>query len=279
MAPASPAEPALVSPTATPDGELVRAKLAFAREERLHALPLGESAVRLGQTFIGTPYVAAALEAPDDERLVVNLRELDCVTFVECTLALARVARAGAGQARGEAEEYAAFEDELRRLRYRDGMIAGYASRLHYFSEWIADNARRGVVRDVARELGGVGDARPLTFMSGHPQAYPQLAAPEHQEAIRRVEAALSAHPRYHVPRDRLAAALPRIADGDVLAATTAIEGLDVIHTALALWRGSDLHLLHAPDVGDAVRLSRVPVPEWMRRDRQLTGLMVARPV
>jgi hypothetical protein len=275
-----PGEPASPTPTpATPDQALVGEKLAFAREEGLHALPLGEGAVRLGQTFIGTPYVAAALEAPGDERLVVNLRELDCVTFVECVLALARVARAGAGRARGAAAEYAAFEDELRRLRYRGGVIAGYVSRLHYFSEWIADNERRGVVRDVARELGGVRDARPLTFMSAHPQAYGQLAAPEQREAIRRVEEALSARPRYHVPRDRLAAALPRIANGDVLAATTSIDGLDVVHTALALWRGSDLHLLHAPDVGEAVRISRLPVAEWMRLQRQQTGLMVARPV
>jgi hypothetical protein len=268
-----------VTVTTPADQALVREKLAFARTEQLHALPLGDSIVRLGETFVGTPYAAATLDVPGDERLVVNLRELDCVTFVESVLALARVAREPAGQERDAAEEWAAFEDELRRLRYRNGVVAGYASRLHYFGEWIADNERRGVVRDLTRVLGGVEDDRPLTFMSAHPEAYPQLAEPANREAIGQVEAALSTRPRGRIPRERLADALPQIAGGDVLAATTEIEGLDVVHTAFAYWQAGELHLLHAPDVGEVVRVSPAPLLEWMRLNRQQTGLMVARPV
>ena len=38
--------------------------------------------------FIGIPYVAHTLEVNDDERLVVNTRQLDCTTFVETVTAL-----------------------------------------------------------------------------------------------------------------------------------------------------------------------------------------------
>ena len=44
-------------------------------------------------------------------------------------------------------------------MRYRGGKRRGYASRLHYFSEWISDGARRGLVRDLGAELGGAEDA------------------------------------------------------------------------------------------------------------------------
>src|SRR5690606_12471803 len=102
-----------------------------------------------------TPYVAHTLEVPGPERLVINLRGLDCVSFVENTLALSRLVRAGVS-------DFEAFQAEIRALRYRDGAIDGYPSRLHYFTEWIADNERMGRVRDVTPELGGVRDSEAI---------------------------------------------------------------------------------------------------------------------
>ena len=57
------------------------------------------------------------------------------------------------------ASDLGAFGREIERMRYRGGKRRGYASRLHYFSEWISDGARRGLVRDLGKEL-----AAPRTF-------------------------------------------------------------------------------------------------------------------
>lgn len=255
-----------------PDREIFRSRLAYAGEQGLASRPVGEIVERLGRTFLGTPYTAHTLEIPGPERLVVNLRELDCVTFVENTLVLARMARAGA-------DDFDAFRAELQQLRYRDGVIDGYASRLHYFSEWIADAERKGLVRDVTRELGGVRAEEPIDFMSTHPDAYEKLADEERLDAIRRVEAELNEGERYYVPQERIAEVAPRIRSGDVIAATSSVEGLDVAHTGLAIRVDGRLHLLHAPLVGEAVQISDVPLAERIQRIDGQDGIMVARPI
>ncbi len=181
------------------DREIFREKMAWAHAERLDTLPLGEIVARLGRTFVGTTYTPQTLEVDGPERLVVNLRELDCVTFVENTLAMARLIRAG------EFEDYDAYRRELVRIRYRGGVIDGYPSRLHYFSDWIADGEAKGLVRNVSREIGGVPDDEPVDFMSTHPDAYRQLADPAALDAIRRVEAGVTARSRYVVPEGRVA--------------------------------------------------------------------------
>lgn len=254
------------------DLEIFREKLEFAWEAGLDTLPLGEAMARLGATFVGTPYAPGTLEVPGPERLVINLRELDCVTFVENVLAIARLVRAGK-------TDFEAYRAELTRIRYRDGVIDGYPSRLHYFSDWIADNERKGLVRDVTRELGGERVVERIDFMSTHPESYRQLSDPGNLEAIRRIEAELSARERYVIPQERIAEVEAGIRNGDIIAMTSTLDGLDVAHTGIALWVDGRLHLLHAPLAGGNVEISAVPLAERIRGIRTQDGIMVARPL
>ncbi len=273
---------AAAAPSATPaplevvdseqDRLIFREKMEWARAERLDTLPIGEIVARLGRTFVGTTYTPGTLEIDGPERLVVNLRELDCVTFVESTLAMARLIRDG------RFDDYDAYTRELARIRYRGGIIDGYPSRLHYFSEWIADGAAKGLVVDVTRELGGVLDDEPIDFMSTHPDAYRQLADPLVLAAIREVEAELGRRPRHYIPERAIASVADRIRNGDIIAATSSVEGLDVAHTGIAIWVDGRLHLLHAPLVGKTVEISELPLAERILGIRGQDGIMVARP-
>jgi hypothetical protein len=257
---------------ATPqDSMVVEEKLAWARAQRLDTLPAGQIMARIGRTFVGAPYVPGTLEVPGPERLVVNLRAFDCVTFIENTLALARVVRAGTGG-------YHAFQQELLRIRYRNGRLHGYPSRLHYFSEWIADNQAKGIVQDITRELGGVVDGERISFMSQHVDAYRQLADTANLRQIKAIEQRLAAQARYFIPEGRIAALADRIQDGDVIAATSTLPGLDIAHTGLALWQNGKLHLMHAPLVGSVVEISQLPLAERIRSIDKQDGIMVARP-
>lgn len=262
------------------DWDIVRSTLARAWDEELHLLPLGETMARIGVTFVGTAYVPATLEVEGPERLVINLRELDCVTFVENVLALGRLVHLHDPSALDD-EDW--LRDEYRRLltgiRYRGGKLEGYPSRLHYFSEWIADNEARGLVRDVSRELGGVADETPIDFMSTHPDAYRQLSEPGVVDEIARMEARLSARPRYYIGEDHIEEAAPGIAHGDIIAATSTVAGLDIAHTGLALVRDGSVYLLHAPLVGSEVQISEVPLSARVRRIGGQDGIMVARPL
>ncbi len=262
------------------DWDIVRSTLARAWDEELYLLPLGETMARIGVTFVGAAYVPQTLEVPGPERLVINLRELDCVTFVENVLALARLVHLhdrslldDEDRLRGE------YRRLLTRVRYRGGRLEGYASRLHYFSEWISDNEARGLVRNISRELGGEPDDTPIDFMSTHADAYRQLADPDLVEEIARTEARLSSRPRYYIGEEHIEEAAAGIANGDIIAATSTVDGLDIAHTGLALRRDDTVFLLHAPLVGSEVQISEIPLSGRVQRIGGQDGIMVARPV
>jgi hypothetical protein len=250
---------------------------------------MGESAVRVGELAIGTPYEPFTLEAyiragdspMRSEPLTLHLDRFDCVSLVESCLAIARIARAGAPAANAPTTQlWDAFAGEMERMRYRAGVREGYTSRLHYFSEWLADNERRGLVRDIGRELGGRPDERPLRFMSSNPDSYPALASQEMRAEIAEIERGLDDSPRWVVPTNDIAGVQDRIVTGDILAFATTIEGLDVTHAAFAYRdEGGVLRVLHAPLSGGVVEITDSTVPQYVAAIRRSTGILVARPL
>jgi hypothetical protein len=253
------------------DQQIFAATLERAQQERLDTLPVGEVVARVGSWFVGAPYTPGTLDPAGPEGLVVNLREFDCVTFVESMLAFARLIRSGQSS-------FADFQDELRTIRYRAGRMQDYPTRLHYFSEWIQDNEAKGIVRNQTRALGGVVDAERIDFMTQNRGSYRQLADSGFFQAVREREAVLSRQPRYMIPEQRIEAAADRIRNGDVIAATSSLPGLDVAHTGIAFWQDGKLHLMHAPLVGDSVEISEHPLAERIIDIDRQDGIMVARP-
>ena len=118
--------------------------------------------------FVGTPYVAHTLEG-DIERLTVNLDELDCTTFVETAMTLAFTAAEGRTSWRD-------YVYNLERLRYRNGQLDGYPSRLHYISNWIVDNSHRGNFIEVTNTFPRYNYMeRTISFMSENRDKYAAL--------------------------------------------------------------------------------------------------------
>ncbi len=269
--------------TPWPDADWVvlDTKVRWAVSRGLDTVPLGSAIARLGESFVGARYTPGTLEVPGSERVVINLQEFDCVTLVENLLAMARFVREdgiGALADRSAAERrYAGYIEEL---RYRDGRASGYSSRLHYFSEWLADNARRGRIELLTERLGGVPRTEPLSFMTSHPHSYRQMADPGVAREILAVETRLNAGPpRWAIPEDRIGSLEGRIEDGDIIAATSTLPGLDVAHTGIAVRKDGSLYLLHAPLVGRFVEISEVPLAERIQGIRTQDGIMVARPI
>ena len=278
---AEPAAPADRPAWAPEDWAIFEEKVHFAAQRGLADMELGEAVVQLAETFVGTTYEPGTLEVPGPERLVINFRALDCVTLVENVLALSRFVREEGVEALADPPAaQAAYEALLEALRYREGRLDGYPSRLHYFSEWLADNEARGSVRIVTGELDPALDPEPVNFMSRHPESYRQLAEPGVLRAIAATETRLDEGPgREYVPQDRIAHVADRIRNGDVIAATSTVDGLDVAHTGFAVWRDGALHLLHAPLVGRSVEISERPLAERIASIGSQDGIMVARPV
>jgi hypothetical protein len=253
------------------DSAIFARTMTWAREQRLDTLPIGPLMAALGQRFVGAPYEPGTLDPPGPERLVVNLRVFDCVTFVESTLAMARALRAGE-------PTFAAFTRELLRIRYRDGVPPTYPARLHYFSDWIASNEEKGLVENVTGELGGVVDPEAISFMTGHRASYRQLTDTSFLRQIGERETELTGRERVYIPEARIADVAADVRDGDIIAATSTLPGLDIAHTGLALWVDGALHLMHAPLVGSVVEISEAPLAVRIQRIEGQDGVMVARP-
>jgi len=245
--------------------------------------PLGTAAVRVGELARGTPYEAYTLEAylraggdpTRTEPLTLSLTRFDCVSLVESCLAVARSARSIS-----DTSEWDMFAFEIERMRYRGGKRGSYASRLHYFSEWISDGARRGLLQDIAPSLGAEDDTRPLRFMTEHRKSYTALADDRVFEQIATMERSLDGQPRHVIPTARIASVADRIQTGDVLGFATSIPGLDVTHSAFAYRDPNNvLRVLHAPLSGGAVEVSHYELPDYVAAIKRSTGILLARAV
>ncbi|PNE28402.1 xylanase [Tannerella sp. oral taxon 808] len=234
---------------------------------------VGDATLAAARHFVGRPYVAATLEK-DPERLVVNLREWDCTTLVESAVALARTARS-------EAPSFATYLHELSRLRYRSDTINDYTDRLHYFTDWIYENTRRGLVRDMTAALGGRPYRPRLSFMSTHPDRYAALRNhPWRVAFMRDKEAAISARTGYAVlPTASIPAAAASLRDGDIVCFVTDIPGLDISHVGIICRRGRTVTFIHASSAAGRVIVEPTSLHAYATRNPRTLGVMILRPL
>lgn len=233
-------------------------------------LPMNELIVKVAKHFLGTPYVAGTLEQKP-EMLTVNTRETDCILFVEMCLAMALTAR--------EAEpSFDKYVDNLRRLRYRDGVVDGYASRLHYTSEWIIQGSLRGIFREVSRECGGSPLDQQFFFMSQHPDSYEALRNnPGETAKIRAAEQNLNTWDYWYIPKADLPRCARNIRTGDIIGFNSATPGLDIAHVALAYWEGDTLTFIHASYTDKKVVINATPLIPYTNGIKGHNGLRVVR--
>ncbi len=224
----------------------------------------------IGKQFIDTPYIGGILDEPETEKLVADLSRLDCVTFLESVVALSRTIKKGKTQ----------FEDfchELEFIRYRDGVMKGYASRLHYFSEWIQNNAQKGILEHISADIGGKPFVKKINIMSSNRVNYPHLKQDSALIAVKQAEERLSVTQHCYLPKEELLLHVDKIRNGDLIALVTSVDGLDVSHVGIAVYKNSELHLMHASSLSKKVEISTGSLFEMLRRNSSYTGIMVAR--
>ncbi len=116
----------------------------------LQPQPLGQRLLKASARFLGTPYGFSPLGEGTGFDADPRLRwdRVDCVTFVEETMALSLARRP---------EEVLPLLDAI---RYRGGSVA-YKTRNHLMeASWLPANTQAGFVRDVTFELGGADAVR-----------------------------------------------------------------------------------------------------------------------
>ncbi len=223
--------------------------------------------------FLDTPYVAHTLEVNPDEQLVINCDEVDCTTFVEYVLAMSLSPTEDGQVAEGD------FAQKLQDIRYRDGKINGYASRLHYNADWVNNAVRHNFLQDVTATNSPYTFKLSLNYMSAHPQLYKQLSnSPEGVAKIKQIEKKLNGEEIHYIPKDQLPYnGLPWIKNGDIIAITTNIPGLDVSHMGIAFYVDGKLSLLNASSKDKKVEVSKVALRQMLDGNSHSTGIRVLR--
>jgi hypothetical protein len=252
------------------DQRIFKELIRFLDRRRTSAASPDRLVLEVGKFFLGTPYGVGTLETEGAERLVINLREFDCVTFVENVIALSRCVKS-------RQKSFEAFRRVIKKIRYRNGRLQGYASRLHYFSDWIQDNRKKGIVRDVTADIRGRLFRKTINFMTTHPESYPPLKIGVNLRRMESIERTMSRRSLFFIPKNALRRLEDRILDGDVIAIKTDSEGLDVQHVGFAVRVKNRIHLLHASSAEKKVVLSKQTFYRYLMQSSTRSGIMVAR--
>jgi len=226
--------------------------------------------------FLDIPYVAHTLEINDDERLVVNTRQLDCTTLVETVTALTLCAYRHLFTWRD-------YLNALTAMRYRHAQIDDYTSRIHYFTEWITLNTEAGIVTEIQAPdppFSAVQHVN-VSYMSTHPKSYKALREhPEFVDAIRVMERQVSGGTFRYIPKQavRNHTLLRRVInDGDIIAITCKKAGLDIAHLGFAVWKDGRLHLLNASMLHKKVVEEPLTLYQYLQKHSTHTGIRIIR--
>lgn len=243
----------------------------YAQENHLENKEIGERISSIAHFFLNTPYQSNTLNTPDGEKLMINLHELDCATFVDNVLALAFLSEYSP-----KSEEK--FKQNLQQIRYRKGMIEDFTSRLHYSSDWLYEMQQEQLLEDITADLGGIKYTKEIYFMSKHHERYPALKNNlQFLKKIKNIEDSINKRTHYYIPKTEIDKVYSKIKSGDIILITTNIAGMDICHLGIALSYKGTIHLLHASSDYKKVMISLSPLKEYMANIRSQTGIILGR--
>ncbi len=239
----------------------------FVASCQLLAQSTAQKILLAGERMLHRPYVAGVLnEQGADQTCTIDTLRLDCWTFTEYCLAYAL------------ATTETDFAEKVKQLRYRNGQINGYGSRLHYFTEWAKQAEQNTWLVDITQELGGIRDKRQVNYMSKHPTLYPLMKTETDRNAIRQAEHFVSNTRRSYVPKAVVDQIADKIKTGDIIGIVTSTPGLDVAHQGIAVKRNGKIHLMHASTEKRKVVVTTETLGRYLMRHKKHQGIVVLRP-
>lgn len=236
-------------------------------------LELDELLEKTAYFFLYNPYLDHTLETEGDEKLVVNLREFDCTTYIETVIALTQTVRS-------QEHTFDNFVRNLMSLRYREGIIDGYSSRLHYFTDWLHHNEKGGVLTNLSTSMiGSITEDKHINFMSSHRNLYKHLISDDSSlNEIVNIEKEINDRGGISfIPKSKIDDNISKIPHMSIIAFTTSINGLDVTHTGFALRKDGELKFIHASSNYNKVIVDSLTVSDYCKLQKSCTGIILAK--
>ena len=238
---------------------------------------------------LGRPYVAHTLENNQREKLVINVRDLDCTTSTENIMALSFCRKTNRLTFRD-------FCDVLMNMRYEKPyggedheQRVAYSHRNHYFTGWANSNIAQGFFEEIvgpAKIFSGIQRVY-VDFMTVHPQYYKMLnETSTTADSIKAMERKLS-DPKHNtytfIPKENLKNTNTDefrewIHEGDIVVILTNKAGLDTQHITMAHW-GEDkqLHIMHASSLRKKVVFEPLTLYQYLMNQKSATGVRILR--
>ena len=229
---------------------------------------LSERIIREAESYLGKPYKKFPLETGNQECPVIQTTHFDCVTFVETVVT--KVLASAYFKNRSE-------EEILRSIRYRNGVAENYSCRLHYFTEWLWQAEKSGIGQNISLSLGGVSRKKNIFFMTKHRSLYPRLVNQELYQKIGEIEKKLTGTPYYYIPSSKAQNALSFLQNGDIIAFTSSLPGLDINHTGFIKIRNGEPCLLHASIESGMVEIHKKSFLQYLSEKPETDGFIVFR--
>ena len=233
----------------------------------------------VARELVGVPYVNYSLEIHDRiESPVANLKGMDCWTYYENALAIARMLRYKPGPYKPQ--------DMLHMVeieRYRNGVCTGsYLSRMHHLEEVFHDNERRGYATNITPRLpGAVRLKREIREMTVQWKNYRYLRSNTALiQPMGKIEAQVSRLPVYHIPKSRVRAVENHLQNGDICAITTNWKYGYTSHVGLIMRINNRAYLAHATSDRDKGRMTLIdkPISDYLNGSSKHAGIIICRP-
>ncbi|HYH97387.1 N-acetylmuramoyl-L-alanine amidase-like domain-containing protein [Hyalangium sp.] len=195
---------------------------------------LDQRLLRVSARFLGTPYVASPLGEGNgvDPDPTFRLDAVDCLTFVEETLALSL------------ASQDAEVPSLLERIRYASAPT--YEDRNHLMeAQWLPNNIRKGFLKDVTRRYGGedtVQARKSLTARTWTSRSSLELKLPKERQP-------LGTFTLNVIPLERVMTHARKIPSGTIMVIVRddlPLKATRITHLGFVLQKGKRTWLRHA---------------------------------
>jgi hypothetical protein len=183
----------------------------------------GECIQFLSGHFLGTSYAESTLTGDKNtpEIFVINLQQVDCMTFIEYIEAMRLSA------------SFPAFTMNVKKVRYKSGVVDFYA-RNHFFTDWKEFNA--DVIDDITERIGG------KRTLSIHKKLNEKKDGTCFLTSIQPVARAISYIPSEKIDNE----IITQLRSGDYIGIFSHVQGLDVSHAGIIVRHEDTMYFRHA---------------------------------
>lgn len=210
----------------------------------------------------GTPYFLGPLgegpDAPFDKKPLINLKQVDCVTFCEQTLALAL------------SQNYNEAVQTLQKIRYKAGEIKMECRNHYTMADWTVNN--RWLMEDISSHLAG---HQWLSRTISHQKLFAsqKFDGIQVREPDRLMKVA-------YIPEAQIESILPQLKSGDMGVLIQDHEGIFAAHTGFMIQKEGQWIFRNATSIG-LKKVVDTPISELinaLKKSKRLIGMSFVRP-